>query len=241
MAMKAFLLVVTAVVFHHAGTSSACAQKVLVGFKAGVELTDTFNVTSQTRTGRPHELFEADIKRLIYGPTLEVTLPWSLGIEANALHKKLKYTSTTSEPIDFFIQETTATSWEVPILLKRYSRRFGLFRPYGGGGLSLRHVSAHTHEDEFGPSFAPVFTCCQLVFSGTIPTRDLIHSWSSGLVFGGGVDIQRSSFHVSPELQYTRWSNESFRSLGLSGAPGSASIHSTRNTLEFLIRFTYGL
>ena len=211
----------------------------MVGFKSGAQLTVPFAVTPQPSAHYPFDRFDPDITNLIYGPAVEVRLPWSLGIELDALHKKLKYTKTTIEPLDQFIAETTATSWEVSMLLKKYLRRFGPLRPYGDVGLSLRHVSGQTHLDEFGPSFEPPVGS-QLVFSGTVPTEDLINTWSSGLALGGGVDIQRYSFHVTPEVRYTRWSNESFRNLGLSFT-GSATMQSNKNALEFLVSFTFGL
>jgi len=235
---------VTSLALQCATVHSACAQKLRIGIESGPQLTAPLEATPQAVIHPPFSDFQRDVKRFTYGPTIEISLPWSLGVELEALHQKLKYTSTLSEPFGVRrVAETTATSWEVPILLKRYIHRFGPMRPYGDVGLSLRHVSGQTHVDACGPRFEPVFMVCGFVSSQTVPAEDLINTSSAGLVLGSGVDFQRSSLHISPEIRYTHWSNESFRNLGTltPGVPGAATLRSNKDALEFLISFTFGL
>src|SRR5579872_7567093 len=63
---------------------SASAQPFSVGLKAGVPLTDFFNTVQNVSTTVPN--------RYIIGAEAELRLPFGLGVEVDALYRRLNYT-----------------------------------------------------------------------------------------------------------------------------------------------------
>jgi hypothetical protein len=117
----------------------AAAQPIGGGIKLGVPFTDAFqSISTQT--------FQASPQRFVVGPYIEIRLPDSLSIEADALHQTL----------DFTISGVGLNSgqWEFPIMVKH---RFlpGPLKPYFEAGLSFSHLSdiqalAINHTNNFG-------------------------------------------------------------------------------------------
>ena len=103
--------------------AQAIAQPISVGLKGGVPFSDAFKLSGTTLT------IPASTRSLIIGPTVEIHLPFGLGVEVDALHRSLSATSTD-----------TGSQWEFPILLKHYFLP-GPVRPYGEGGISFNHLS----------------------------------------------------------------------------------------------------
>jgi opacity protein-like surface antigen len=101
----------------------ALAQPVSAGLKGGVPFSDAFNISGTTIT------IPASTRSLIFGPTVEIHLPFNLGVEVDALHRSLSATATDS-----------GAQWEFPILLKHYFLP-GPVRPYGEGGINFNHLS----------------------------------------------------------------------------------------------------
>lgn len=190
-----------------------------VGVKAGVPATDAFETA---RTGTISYL--SNTKRYTFGPTVEVHLPLGFSVEADALYKRIGYESFTSPVIgNSSHQATTGNSWEIPVLVK-YRFFKGPLRPFVDGGISSRHVDGTTNIDIFN---LPTITHLKASPS------ELANSWTAGVVFGGGLDFGIKRLHITPELRYTRWGTESFRTAA------SSLLRSNLNQMDFLLGITF--
>jgi opacity protein-like surface antigen len=119
------------------------AQPVVAGLKIGVPFTDAFQnqpyptVASLTASSNSYTL----------GPFVEVRLPLSLSIEADALYRGLHFTNLTGS--------ASTGQWDFPIVAK-YKFLKGPVRPYIEGGLDFSHVSdvanfvTANHNSNFG-------------------------------------------------------------------------------------------
>jgi opacity protein-like surface antigen len=195
--------------------SPAVAQSLSFGVKAGAPVTDPF-ILSNPPGSLNNYAFSA--QRYTVGPTFELGLPYNLAFEADALYKPLHY---ISNPFGFntFQASTSANSWEFPLLIKGHLLS-GIIRPFGNGGVSFRHVGGST-------SFTnSAFQVTQ------DPPLELVHSWSTGYVAGGGVDFGYGPIHVSPEIRYTRWASQNFNS-------SNGILSSNLNAVDILIGLTF--
>jgi len=61
---------------------------------------------------------------------------------------------------------------------------------------------------------------------------ELNKDWIGGLALGGGLDFKLGFVGLQPELRYTRWSSEAFRS-------PDGSLRSNRNSLDVLFGVTF--
>lgn len=108
------------------GVFAVAAQPISFGFRAGTPLNDAFvdaggNVTLSHST-----------QRFILGPSVELHLPFHLGIEADALYRRYNIGGTVNH-------------WEFPILAKY---RFGIapvLHPFVDAGPSFNYVSDPGH------------------------------------------------------------------------------------------------
>ncbi len=97
------------------------AQPFSFGIRVGAPLDEAF-----TNGGARNVLQET--QRLVIGPTVELRLPYHLGVEADALYRRYTIGGAVN-------------NWEFPILVKY---RFGgapLVHPYVAAGPSFNHVS----------------------------------------------------------------------------------------------------
>ena len=192
------------------------AQTVSIGIKAGVPVTDAFVLNNQASVLNNYTF---NTQRYTIGPTFELRLPHDLAFETDALYKHLTYASNPFG-FDTFRATTTATSWEFPLLVKRYFLREP-FHPYGDLGVSFRHAGGSTH-----------FT--NDVFQSTQEPLELLHPWNTGFAAGGGAGIGIGRLiHVLPEIRYTRWGRENF--ISSNGVLGS-----NLNSVDLLIGVTFG-
>jgi hypothetical protein len=102
-------------------TTPAWAQGISVGVRGGVPLSDTFEVVTGGLSFRnvPH--------RWTVGPTIELRLPFSLGVTFDALYSKVEYERTDG------LGSETGKQWDFPLLL-RYRAGAGPIRPFVAGG-----------------------------------------------------------------------------------------------------------
>jgi hypothetical protein len=194
-------------------------QGIDFGFKAGVPLTDAFEhgITSPLNP----RTYTSDTRRYTLGPTVELRLPFGLGIEFDALYKRLGFDSVISSPPaggGAALSETRANSWEFPLLLK--VRTPGVvFRPFIDGGVSFRTL---TGVKQFVTGLA-----------GTDDTPpELRDEHTRGYVIGAGFEVSAPFVKISPEFRYTRWAGENFRdTLNL--------LRTNQNQADFLIGITF--
>jgi len=170
-----------------------------IGVKGGVPATDAFNsVTSGTLR------YVDDASKWTVGPEFDINLPFGLGIEADALYRRLRYDST-GMGVDVTVNSvTTANAWDFPLLLKC---RFGggPIKPYVSAGPTFRGLSSLKQVETFFTA-PPTAT-----HSSTSSPAELKNRFTTGLTLGAGLQIGGLGFHVSPEVRYTRWGWDAFR------------------------------
>ena len=194
------------------GSISVFAQPFSAGIKAGVPLNDflsaagngTFNYTAPTQ-------------RYIVGGMAEVRLPLGLGVEFDALYRKLSYNG--SGILGSSAISASGSNWEFPLLLK-YRFHFPVVRPYLDAGVAWDTIAGLK----------------ETIVNVTLPVQpspsDLQRNTTMGFVVGGGVDIHAVFLHISPEIRFTRWNSTQISdALGL--------LHSNLNQGEFLVGLTF--
>jgi len=202
------------------GAAAAFSQPFSFGVKAGVPLTDFLSTVQSPNFG-----FNSNTKRYIVGPTVELRLPFGLGIELDALYRRLDYTSSANL-VDVFISgNTTGNAWEFPLLAKYRFPSKGL-RPYVDAGIAWDTLSGLTQ------------TITQTVFPTRTTTTttsnpaELNKNTVTGFVTGAGLDVKVLLIHLSPEIRYTRWGAQHFLS-------SNGGLQSSQNQAEFLLGITF--
>jgi hypothetical protein len=165
------------------------AQRLTLGVVAGTGLTDDFRRDSFTFPGAADQtstFTTGPVSRgPIVGPKLELGLPLGFSVEADALHRPLRSTTTQtiSPPVvlpngavlsTIGPDQRTHASWEFPILV-RHRVPLARWRPFL----------------EAGPSFRPAGT-----------STGIAHT---GITVGAGVSLPVHSVTIAPALRYTRW------------------------------------
>ncbi len=198
-------------------TAAAFAQPFSFGVKGGVPLTDFVNAAkTQNFTAT------SSTDRYIVGPTVELRLPFGLGVEFDVLYRHFGYGTVGGITTTSTAKDTTSSAWEFPLLAK-YRFKGKLFRPFVDAGVSWDKLSGLTQS---------VRSTVASVTSTTSTPLELNNSTSRGFVMGGGVDIKVLLIHFSPEVRYTRWGSAHFVDpIGL--------ISSKQNQAEFLLGITF--
>jgi hypothetical protein len=193
--------------------ASLCAQPIGLGVKGGLPLTDLFDSENNT--------VDAETKRYIIGPMIELRLPSGLAIEADALYSRAKFSSVFGAAGSILTAPLDADSWEFPILLKYKFGSAGTVgasaRPYIGAGASFRRLSGLGTIGSF-------ITGNQ---SGDVDRNN------TGFVAGGGVEFKILFVRVAPELRFTYWGTDHF-------TEGLANIFKTNKAQgQFLLGFYF--
>src|SRR5689334_22004184 len=135
-----------------AAASSAFAQHISVGIKAGVPLTGLLR--TNVHDVRSYDEFPTQTKRYTIGPVVDIGILLGFGVEFGAMYKRfdqqsLAVTTTGYVVIDeensYAIQQTAGISavghsWEFPIAVQ-YRFFKSAIRPYVEGGVSLNRLS----------------------------------------------------------------------------------------------------
>lgn len=183
------------------------AEILSFGIKGGVPLTDAF------QTARSGDIrYVTDTKRYLVGGAVELRLGLGLGMEFDALYKRLNYESEQGARS----AGTRGNSWEFPLLFKMRAPLPGL-RPYFAAGPSFRHLSGLRQ-----------FISSPLGSSETDKPGELSNRFATGFAVGVGLEIG-NRFRLAPEIRYTRWGWDTFRS------PVTSAFRSNPNQLDFLL------
>jgi len=194
--MKAFLVLIPSIL---------SAQVLSLGVKGGLPLTPTYD--SQFEGSRFFEgAVSFEMKRYAFGPTVEARLPFGFRVEVDGLYQHVRTTAASAGAFPtgaLTFQATTATAWEIPMLLKRRlsSHRFA---PYAAVGSTLRHIGDVSESEWIMPSlpgYSPLFT--HAVYPSGEPLR-------AGITAAAGVSIQAHRLRLEPELRYTHWTSDHF-------------------------------
>lgn len=201
-------------------TTLAYPGVISIGVKGGVPLNDAFNAAS---SGSIRYL--ANTKRYTIGPELDVNLPLGLAIEFNALYRRLDFDST-GNGVDVVVRQATkANAWDFPVLLKwRFAP--GPIRPYVSAGPTFRNLSNIEQVQNFFVLPGNVQTT-----STTSQPAELQNRFTTGFTVGGGVQLG-GRVRFSPEIRYTRWGWETFRSV-------NSLLKSNPDQVQFLVGLTF--
>jgi hypothetical protein len=216
--------------------SSAFAQHISVGIKAGVPLTGLLR-------GRCCQEVPTQTRRYTIGPVVDIGLPLGFGVEFGALYKRFdqqSYAVTTTGYVNwddetgYAIQQTAGISavghsWEFPVAVQYHFFKSAI-RPYVEGGVSLNRLS-NVYSAQTTP-YPPYPSSLQLPFTIT-PLRGSFTR--VGPLFGMGVDVKLHRIHVTPGLRYTRYNKLSWPFTACS----SGSACRGNNAVDFLVGFTF--
>jgi hypothetical protein len=197
------------------GSISVFAQPFSAGIKAGIPLTDFL-----TAAGNGTFDYTAPTQRYIVGGVAELRLPLGLGVEFDALYRRLSYTGSGTLAGNFTTISATGNNWEFPLLLK-YRFHFPVVRPYVDAGVAW---------DTLPGLKQAISEASSAVLGSSAP--EVKQNTTMGFVVGGGVVIHDLIIHISPEIRFTRWNSTQISdALGL--------LHSNLNQGEFLVGFTF--
>jgi opacity protein-like surface antigen len=208
---------------------AAFAQPVSVGIRAGMPLTDFISTVESQRVEGVLGIFPgfySNTRPYILGPTVEVKLPAGLGIELDALYRRLNYSGTNLannglNVITTTISSTSADAWEFPLLLK-YRFHVPVVKPYVDAGFAWDTLAGL--KQSIRQTVATITNA-----STTSTPADLNKKGTSGFVVGAGVDIHAWKIRLSPEARYTYWGSPHFAGL----------VTSNQSQAEFLLGITF--
>jgi opacity protein-like surface antigen len=215
-----------------AGAAIAFAQPVTFGVRVGEPLTDFVStVQNEPIEGILGQFsnFYSNTRPYVLGPTVEFRLPAGLGIEFDALYRRLNYSGTEVTTnglasVTTAISSTSADAWEFPLLLK-YKFKIPLVKPYVDAGFAWDTLA--------GLKQSIRQTVGAITNTSTTSTpADLNKKGTSGFVLGAGVDIHAVVLHLSPEIRYTHWGSPHFEN-------PAGLVTSNQSQAEFLLGITF--
>jgi len=190
-------------------SSCVCgAQAVSIGVAGGGRATDDVSAGGIDES-----------KRYVFGPKIEVGLPWNFAAEFDALNHRNGYSVS-----DYGFTDTErASSWEFPILLK-YRIPLHRIRPFAEAGVAPRTIAGTIDTQSY-----------YINAMGTMVTSQSTHptNWSAsfGVVIGGGVRFDIGRLSLSPEVRYTHWTSTPI----VDGGNNGPVAYSAQEQLEVLM------
>lgn len=198
--------------------ASAIAQPVSVGMKVGVPVTDALETFQGNQAA-----YVTNTHRYLFGPTVQLNLPFRFSIEVDALYKRLGYEyNQFGGPGSPTTTRTTANSWEFPVLGK-WAVFPGPVRPFIDFGANFRHISG---VDQIRDTASAVNVIVN-------PVPEFHKDFDIGATFGAGVEFKAGWLRLTPEFRYTRWGSENFRD------PVASLLRTNKNQGDFLIGLTF--
>ena len=203
------------------------AQLLSVGVKGGVPFTDAVEGSFGNRS---------EARRYTVGPMVEVRLPFSLGVEFNALYKRTGYSTIFESGFGITsISQVRANSWEFPLLLKYYlPGRLLPARPFIEIGYVARHLDVvKAIASSFGRD-----SISGTIVNQTIPLNTsflLRDNPTHGVAVGGGLRFLAGRLRIAPEIRYTRWTGRGFDEQGSRGF----FVQSVQNQAEVLVGLSF--
>ena len=196
---------------------TAVAQPVSIGVKVGVPITDALETTRGNQAA-----YATNTHRYLVGPTVQFNLPLRFSVEVDALYKRLGFDyNQFGGPGSPTVTNTTANSWEFPILGK-WAILPGPVRPFIDFGANFRHISG-VHQIRSTTSAVNV----------SVPAAEFHKTNDIGAAFGGGIEFKLGFVRITPELRYTRWGSENFHD------PIAALLRTNKNQGDFMLGLTF--
>ncbi len=195
------------------GAVCACSQPFTFGAKLGIPATRLLEAVDSADIS-----YHSYTNRYLVGPTAELRLPFGLGVETDALYRHYSFWSAGSiAPAGSTLRTNGKTSaWEFPLLAK-YRLPTKLARPFIDAGFAWDTLEGFEQS---------------VVVVSPVPIRppanlnQPIHNTTSGFVIGGGLEVRAPYVRVSPEIRYTNWGEQHFRSTngGISSHEGQTEV-----------------
>lgn len=186
------------------------------GAKVGTSANDAFKTA---RSGSFH--YATTSHRLTYGPMVELSLPFNLGVEADLLYRRMSYEGAGNLDTYSLDESTSMNSWDVPILLKWRS----------GTGPARWFLSA-------GPTFRGLTQIKARIEHIALPEDSFVtttnkppalqNRFNTGLTLGAGLEGGAPRARVAVELRFTRWGLDNFRDV-------SGLLRTGRNQLDLMV------
>ncbi len=204
----------------------ACSQSFRFGLKAGVPITEYFEMGNAT----PGQ-YSAATRRYTVGASGEWRPKPAFGLELDALYHRMGYVgivdtfNRASGDYSHSAIDVKGNSWDFPLMAKY---RFG--RPFVAGGGVLRYVGPVRGRGELTTGSLVTRSSTTVPLDTTEPS-ELRKRFYPGLTAAGGIEIGSGRLRFLPELRYTRWTANI-------GGPG-ASLRFAPNQVEFLLGMTF--
>ena len=181
-------------------TVAARAQEFRFGGKVGVPLTSYFE-TGQVEVRGGVLASSSTTRRYTFGPSAEWLLTPRVGLEFDALYKRVGYvrtenTSVSGVTIDSSV-EGTGNSWDFPMMAKY--RWDGDVAPYVAGGFVLRYMGLSRVR---GTSTVQTL---QGTITTPIDTEENVPLFVPGATVALGVEFGHTKIRLLPEFRYSRW------------------------------------
>jgi hypothetical protein len=209
---KPFMRVLPCLFIALCVSTAASGQSLTIGVKGGARLTDDLDASPET---------VSESRRYMVGLAIEIGLWRGLGIECDALYRRLGKSTYSSYLVSYSWSRDRSDSFEFPILAKwRWVSKAP--RPCVSGGYAFRHISGSGSAD-----WINTYPTSQ---SGSY-TYSPFYEDSYGLVFGSGLEFDLWRMKVSPEFRYTSWFTGGLADEGSRGYHA----YSAKNQAEILV------
>lgn len=207
--------------------SPAGAEWLRFGVKGGVPVTDAISVARETGPGPGFRLAVATTRRYTVGPTVELRLPFNLGLEFDALYRRFGYDQEWNLIGARTTFRTTVNAWQFPLLAK--FRWEAPLSPFLAGGISYGRLAGMKQLMDRavpGPGGAIHTT------STSSAPMELADRNAAGATFAAGFELPVPKVRVAPEVRFTHWSGDQIRER-------NDLVRSVRNQAEVLIGITF--
>ena len=149
----------------------------------------------------------------VLGPTVEFHFPAGVGVEFDALYRRLGY-KAAGNLVDSVVSTSAPTAWEFPLLLK-YRVPGPVVRPFLDAGVAFDRWSG-----------------VKQITNLDVVTKSSQSGGNTGLVLGGGIELHAAVVRISPEIRFTHWGSKDVSGLG-------GLLRFNQNQAEFLIGITF--
>lgn len=160
-------------------------------------------------------------------------MPFGLGVEVDALYRHYNFQSVGSLGVPGATITTAGrtSAWEFPVLAK-YRFPTKIVRPFLDAGVAFDTLQGFKQA---------ISVVSPIPIAAPATYNQPAHNTSTGIVFGGGLDIKVPFVHVSPEIRYTHWTNQHFTAGTVTSGIFSANTgyNTNQNQVEGMIGITF--
>ncbi len=193
------------------------AQHVSIGVKLGTVPGDVYT----SRLGGHID----ESKRYTVGPSLDVELWKGLGVEFDALYRRIGF-DASRDYVEAYYARQRGNSWEFPLLAKYRLPVSEVVRPFVGAGFAWRKTTGSGYTQQMVWAH-PGDDLSRRPYEADYPT-------THGAVVGGGVEFNAKHLRIAPEFRYTHWTKP-FHDVHY----GSVIEYSEQNQVQILLGISW--